>query len=442
MRGKSFRPLVTLLTGLMIAGCQLARRAEAPVPASPERHVLANGVRLIVHEHRASDTVALQLWVKVGGRDEAPSELGLSHYLEHMLFKGTHNRPPGFIERDVEGVGGRINAGTSYDYTFYHAVLPAPWTLPGIELLADISINAALDPSELEREKDVVLEEIRRARDDPRASLARELNALLFQEHPYGRELAGTPEIVRRLTRATLVKYYRAHYVPEAFTLVVVGAVDPAEVLRAAERAFGSFPRAGLARLSAPPPPALRSRRVDRVRPGTQAYLGLAWLGPKMDHPDRPAVDLLSAILGEAKSSRLVRSLRDRQQIVSSIRSSYSALEGAGTLTIIAQVEPEHLQAAEEQTLLELQGIQDHGVTEAERRRAVTAAETAYLFRTETPEGLARAYGRAETVWRLAGEVEYLARLRSVTREQIQAAARHFPTDHYVRLAFLPVERP
>src|SRR5260221_7281484 len=115
-----------LLVVLLVAGCTLAptQRSPAASPPQPVRHVLPNGVRVIVQEHRASDVVALQLWVAAGGRDEAPTELGLAHYLEHMLFKGTPSRPTGSIEREVEGVGGRINAGTSLDYTYYHTVLP------------------------------------------------------------------------------------------------------------------------------------------------------------------------------------------------------------------------------------------------------------------------------------------------------------------------------
>src|SRR4029077_17391429 len=130
-------------------------------PAPPARHVLSNGVRVVIQEHRSSDFVALQLWVKAGGRDETTSELGLAHYLEHLLFKGTATRPTGFIDSEVEGVGGRMNAGTSLDYTYYHMVLPARRAVSGIETLADISVNATLDGRALESEKRVVLEEMR-----------------------------------------------------------------------------------------------------------------------------------------------------------------------------------------------------------------------------------------------------------------------------------------
>src|SRR5436309_7101361 len=131
------------LGGLVVAACSSAGKAGSPITVEgPTRHVLHNGVRVLVQEYPSSEVVAVQLWVRAGGRDEAASELGLAHYLEHMLFKGTTSRPTGFIDRDVEGVGGRMNAGTSLDYTYYHMVLPAARTGAAIDLLADISVNA------------------------------------------------------------------------------------------------------------------------------------------------------------------------------------------------------------------------------------------------------------------------------------------------------------
>src|SRR5262245_63784237 len=152
------------LLALVAGGCTAARpttgkQLEAAPP--PIRQVLPNGVRVIVQEHHASDVVALQLWVQAGGRDEASGELGLAHYLEHMLFKGTSTRPPGFVEREVEAIGGRMNAGTSWDYTFYHTVVPSRNASSGIEMLADVAVNASLEEGLLEAEKQVVLGELR-----------------------------------------------------------------------------------------------------------------------------------------------------------------------------------------------------------------------------------------------------------------------------------------
>ena len=144
-------PCVVLAFLLLAIASACATGRSTPAAPIPSRHVLPNGVRVVIEEHRRSDVVALQLWVEAGGRDETSVEAGLAHYLEHMLFKGTTARPGGFIDREVEGVGGRMNAGTSLDYTYYHMLLPAPRALAGIETLADISVSASLDETQLER---------------------------------------------------------------------------------------------------------------------------------------------------------------------------------------------------------------------------------------------------------------------------------------------------
>jgi zinc protease len=426
---------------LVLTACALLRPAsvaDSPVRGQPLRHVLPNGVRVVVEEHRASDVVALQLWVRTGGRDEAPSELGLAHYLEHLLFKGTPTRPPGFVEREIEGAGGRMNAGTSWDYTFYHTVLPASQARAGIAMLADISVNASLEEGLLEAEKHVVLEEMRLNQDDPRRFLARRLYTVLFDGHPYGREVIGTPELVRGLRRETLLAFYRRHYVPAAFTLVVVGAVDPAEVLAAATQGFARIPRGG-DRLPAPPPPPARAAAADLARPGANAHLGLAWQAPRLDHADTPAMDLLVSILGQSRGSRLTTALREQQGLVTSISAGYSALEAAGALLVTAVLQPGHLEGAEQGIVAEIRRLRDAGVTDAERRRAVTVAEARREFSRETAEGRARALGHAETVWRLEEELAYLDRLRAVTAAQIQAVARRYvDPERYVRVALRP----
>src|SRR5205823_3995657 len=338
----------TLLVLLLASACSIAGgltpgaapSAESP---SPSLKVLSNGVRVLVQEFEASEVVAIQLWVRTGGRDEASSELGLAHYLEHMLFKGTALRAPGFVEREVEGVGGGINAGTSLDYTYYHTVLPARRAVAGIEMLADISVNSTLDPTALDLEKPLA------------------------------------------------------------------------------------------------PPGEFRPKRLDVERPGTHAYLGLAWLGPKLDHADTPAVDLLVSILGQSRTSRLTQSLRERLALVSSIETDYTALEAAGVVSVVAQLTPANLPRVEAEVLEEIRRLRERGVSPAELRRAVTAAEAGNAFSVETAEGRARTYGRAETVWRLPEELASVVRLRSVTPEQIRAAARRYlDPERYGRLAFVP----
>jgi zinc protease len=434
------RTCLALLVIVTFGGCSATRPSPSAASApGPIRHVLPNGIPVIIQEHRASDVVALQLWVRAGGRDESATELGLAHYLEHMLFKGTPTRPPGFIERDVEGVGGRINAGTSWDYTFYHTVLPARQAVPAIEMLADVGVNASLEAGLLEAEKQVVLEEMRRNDDNPRRYLVKQLFAAAYEGHPYGRPVIGRAELITALTRDTLVSFYRRHYVPEMFTLVVVGAVNPDEVLRTARATLGALPRSGVSRLPPPPPAPPRTVRLETPRPGAQAHLGLGWRAPRLDHADTPALDLLMSILGRTKASRLVASLRERQGLVSSIGSSLWPMEGGGLVMVTAQLEAEQVSRAEGEILSEIRRVRDGGVTPVELRRAITAAEVDHEFAIETAEGRARRYGQAETIWRLEEELRYVERIRSVTAAQVQAVARRYlDLERYTRVALVP----
>jgi zinc protease len=439
----SRRPCLALaLAVLALATACATGAAPTAGPPATSRHILPNGVRVVIEEHRRSEVVALQLWVQAGARDETGSDAGLAHYLEHMLFKGTTARPGGFIDRDVEGVGGRMNAGTSLDYTYYHMLLPARRALAGIETLADISVNASLEEVQLEREKRVVLEEMRLGEDNPTRFLLRQLYGAAFDGHPYGRPVIGTAELIRRLTRDQLVRFYRRHYVPEAFALVVVGAVNPTEVLDAAARSFGRLTRSGVHRLPPPVPGEVRPRPIELTRPGAYTYLGMAWLGPKLDHADTAAVDLLTAILGQGRASRLTRALRDRLGLVNTIGTGYSALEGAGVVTLTAQLDPANLARTEAEVRRELARLQEEGVSAGELERARTAEEARREFQAETAEGRAFILGHADTVWRLEDERAYLDRIRAVTREQVRAAARRYlDVERVARVVLVPGER-
>jgi zinc protease len=405
----------------------------------PSREVLPNGMRLIVQEHRAAEAVVLQLWVAVGARDEAAGERGFSHFTEHMLFKGTATRPRGFVEQEVESIGGRTNAGTSYDYTFYYILVPARHAVRALEVLADMAFNSKFDPTELAHEREVVFEEVRLGEDNPRTSLFRGLYNLAFGGHPYGFAVLGDPNDLRAATQSTLRAYYKRHYVAGNMTLVVVGAVDPEQIRTAALRTFAAAPATGYRRPPMPPQPPIRGIRQEVVeRTERQGSLALGWSAPPVGHPDMYAVDLLAHILGGSRTSRLNQALRERARIVSTVSAGYGALQGSGLMTVSAQFEPKDEAAVESGVLTEIKRVRDEGVTEGELARAVTASEAEHAFARETVEGLASAYGRAETIWTLEGDRQYLERLRAVTREQIQDAARRYLSESYARLVFVP----
>jgi zinc protease len=440
MRGKGgWFFAVAAIAATLLSGCA-GRDSAGSVPLPPpSREVLPNGLRLIIQEHYASKTVALQLWVGVGGRDEAPSERGFSHFAEHMLFKGTDTLGPGFVDREVEGVGGRTNAGTSLDYTYYYMLLPSPRAARGIEVLADMAFNSRFDPDELAREREVVFEEVRVGEDNPRSFIGRRLYENAFTGYPYGYPVLGDPAALRAATRESLRGYYKQHYVPENMTLVVTGPVDANAIRGLVARAFGRVPTTGYARKALPGPPATPSpRRLTIERSERQAYLGLAWGAPALGDREMYAVEILAHILGGSRTSRLNQTLRERAKLVSTITAGYGALQGGGVVTVIAQLEPKDVEAAETAALGEIRRIREHGVTREEMERAVTAFEAERVFGRETVEGLALAYGRAETIWSLAGDREYLDRLRSVSAGDVKAAARRYLGDDYIRLALMP----
>jgi zinc protease len=434
---------LVLALGATLSGCATVATAPGPArAAAPTREVLGNGVVLITQEHRAADVVALQLWMRVGGRDEAPDELGLSHYLEHMLFKGTPTRLPGSIDQLIEGLGGGSNAFTSYDFTHFDVVVPAAHIRPAMELLADIAVNAAFVPAELESEKKVVFEEMSLVQDDPEKFLARRLSEVAYRGHPYGRPILGTREFIQALDHDRLNAYYKKRYVPQDMVLVVVGPVTPAQVRPLAQATFGRLtgPPAP-PRVDRPVPTLAGGRRDEVPRPEQQAYLGLAWQAPatRVASEDISAVDLLTYILGDGPSSRLNQTVREEKGLVQSIDASYVTREQSGTVSITARLDPKNLDAAEAAIMAVIRRVRAEGVTEDERRRAIVTAESSYAFDIETAEGLAKSYGQAETTWTLDNELAYLGRLRQVTAAQIQAAARTYLGDGDIaRVRFVP----
>jgi zinc protease len=429
------RALVAVAVGVLATACATAGTV---VVGKPRREVLPNGVVLIVKEHRASDVVALQLWIRVGGRDEAPNELGLSHYLEHMLFKGTPTRPLGSIDQLVEGLGGQSNAYTSQDFTHFDVVLPSAHTRAGMELLADIAVNASFDQRDLDAERKVVFEEMRVTEDNPDRSLLRRLYELAYAPHPYGRAILGTPELITGLTRERLRTYYKKYYEPRQMVLVVVGAVAPDEVRRLADLTFGRLTGDATSRPQIPAPAPPVTQRADVRRPEQQAYIGLAWRTAPTNDRDVYAVDLLTYILGDGPSSRLNQVLREQERLVFAIEAGYGAWQQAGLVTVTARMDPANLDRAEASILEVVRKVRADGVTEAERRRALVTAEANYAFDIEVAEGLAKTYGQAETTWTLDDEVEYLSRLRGISAAEIQAVARKYFGDNYARLRFVP----
>jgi zinc protease len=292
----------------------------------------------------------------------------------------------------------------------------------------------------MDAERKVVLEEMRLTEDNAENYMNRRQFELAYEPHPYGRSLLGAPAMIRELSRGTLARYYKKMYVPRHMVLVVVGAVSPAQARAAALATFGRLPGAPASRAEVPElRPLDRRRSVDVTRNEQQAFLGMAWRTAPVNQGDVYAVDLLTYILGDGPSSRLNQAVRERERLVFSIESNYSAWERAGLVTVTSRLDPANLDRTEGAILDVVRRVREAGVTQAELQRAIVTAEANYAFDIETAEGLAKTYGQAETTWTIDNEVAYLSRLRETTAAQVQAVARkYFGEDTYARVRFTP----
>ena len=442
------RTAVALATTLLLAGCTMASpTVGGPAAATgdaaarrPATEILPNGLTLVTQEQRSSDIVAVYLWVGTGVRFETPDGLGYAHFQEHMLFKGTDAFGPGYIDRTVEGQGGRSNAFTSFDYTTFQILVPSEGTRKAFELLEAMAFRSAFEPKEIDAERQVIFEESRIETDTPKSAIIRQLYGLVFPDHPYGRPVLGTPQTMNAANQAKLKAFNTQYYTPENMVLVVVGPVDPKQARALADATFGQRPKTGYVPPPTPPLAPLEGivcKRVDR--PEQQAQLALGWQAPSLSNPDSFALDLVATILGGSESARLQRTLRDGERLVSGINVANASMSLSGIFYVHAQLEPADVEKVKARILEELGRLETEGPTEEERQLAVTRAESEHAFSYETAGGVATAYGTAQLNGTLEDELRYVDRLRAVTRDQIRDVARKYlPLTDYACMTFAP----
>ena len=436
------RAVVVLLAALSLAGCATATQGVPPAgqPPQPVVETLPNGLTLIVQDHRAADIEAVYLWVGTGVRYEAPDALGYAHFQEHMLFKGTDTFGPGYIDRIVEGQGGRDNAFTSFDYTTFQILVPSDGTRTAVELLDAMAFRSTFDPKEIKAERQVIFDEARIESDTPKSAIIRQLYGLVYPGHPYGRPVLGTPETMNAVTQAKLTAFNRRYYSPENMALVAVGPVAPRGIRAMVDATFGKRAKTGYVPPPTPQLAPLTGANCKTVeRPEQQAQLALGWQAPRLANPDSFALDLVATILGGSESARMQKTLRDGERLVSGITVSNSSMQLAGIFYVQAQLEAGDVVKAKGRVLEEIARLEKEGPTEEERQLAVTKAESEHAFAYETTDGVASAYGITQLTGKLDDELRYIDRLRSVTREEIRDAARKYlPLIDYACIAFVP----
>jgi len=306
IQGFSFLSLLILV--FLLASPGFAARITDGVT----RHRLQNGLTVLLKEDNSAPVVSIQIWVKAGSANETELEAGITHFIEHMIFKGTKKRGPGEIARAIEAAGGSINAYTSYDRTVYYVEMPREAALLGLDILLDAVQNATFEPGEIQREKEVVLEELRRSLDSPWRRLGLEHNWLSYQGHPYSRPIIGFQHTIENFNRKMILNYVNKWYCPENMVLVAVGDFDREAFLKEIMRLTKDFPKRGAGRAfkKVINPHQSFLRRLLLPESVEQLYLEVSWHIPPARHRHIPALDVLEVILGGGKSSRLPKRLK------------------------------------------------------------------------------------------------------------------------------------
>ena len=387
----------------------------------------SNGLTAVVKESRRAPVVAVQVWVQAGSVYETEEETGITHLIEHMIFKGTEDRGPGEVAREIESVGGSINAYTSLDYTVYHCVVPRQFLDNALDVLSDAVFHSTFDPQELEREKKVVLEEMRMREDRPRTRLSRLLMETVYKAHPYGLPVIGFAKDVKSFDRKDIKGYMARRYRSSQMSIVVVGDVEASQTLVRIQDTFGSAPKKERKEFIQPSEPRQDAPRIAMETMEIQeGYLALAFSGlPDFNDPDVPALDVLAAILGSGESSRLTVSLRNRLQLVHSIDAAAFTPAGPGFFEITASLDPEKAQVVLSHIFQEIFSLECDQILEEELERAKIQVEKGFVYGQEAMEGEARKLGIFETLSKdPLAEKLYLDKVREVTAQDIQRVAK------------------
>jgi zinc protease len=363
--------------------------------------------------------------VNVGSKDEDDRVAGITHFIEHLIFKGTEKLKGNAFASRIEAMGGSVNAFTSFDNTVYHIVIPSRVFREGFELLMESVRNPAFPEGEISRERKVVLEEIKMGEDDPQRKLFKELFSLSYHGQAYGRPVIGFADVVEKITRQDIVDYFRSHYVPSNQTVVITGDFDSALGHRLITEHFSADP-------SVVPPP---ERHVPKdgsrgekekilERDLRERYIAFAYPIPRRTSPDVPALDILGVILGDGESSRLQESLKNRKGIVNGIATYVFTPKEEGLFVIYANHSANDRDGVLREIDREIKRVQKEGIKDWELVKARNMLRAYYVYDAETAQGRARQIGDSKTMTGDPRFIEkYLRDVDAVTADDVRKAA-------------------
>ena len=385
-----------------------------------------NGLRLLTAPMPHTRSVAVSVYVGAGSRYETPEQAGLSHFIEHLCFKGTERRPtPQEVFQVIDGVGGTINAATDRELTVFYCKVARPHFELALDVLADLVRRPIFEPAELEKERRVVMEELAMVADSPGQQVDVLLDETIWPGQPLGRDVAGSDASVRALSREQALAYLAHQYVPNNVVVSIAGAIDQRRAVELVGAAFGDWAR-GVPGGWFPAVNGQRAPRVNvREKSSEQAHLSLALRGLPLAHPDRYALSLLSVVLGEGMSSRLALELRERRGLCYDVHSYVSYFQDAGAFAVYAGVDPSKAKEALAALLEQLARVRDEAPGEEELHRVKELAKGRLLLRMEDTRAVSDWLGAQELLLgRVRSVDEVTELLDAVTADDVQRIAR------------------
>ena len=401
-----------------------------------QKTTLDNGLRVLTATMPHTRSVSICIFIGAGSRYENDSQAGISHFIEHLMFKGTHKRATAQeISMAIEGVGGIINAGTDKELTVYWCKAAQPHFPLALDVLSDIMLHSKFDPDDIENERRVITEEIHMEKDSPSQLVNLLIDQLLWPEHPLGRDVAGDEETVAGINREMMLDYLGRQYLPGNSVVSIAGAGKHRQMVSAVKRGLGGWPdrkpRSDYEKYEEKSFPKLKIECKETE----QAHLCLGLSGLSLLHPQRFVLDLLNVILGEGMSSRLFTEIRDRLGLAYSIHSYVDHFLDTGAVTVYAGVEPKNLPVAIKAILEQLYRLKEP-ITPAELTKAKELAKGRLLLRMEDSRNVAGWMGGQEILTgRILSVDQVTAIIEAITAEELERLAKELLVAGQLRLA-------
>lgn len=400
-----------------------------------EEFVLGNGLRVVAEHIPHFPSVSVGLWIGAGSMYETEAENGLSHFVEHMLFKSTQNRTTREIAVEMDAIGGQVNAFTSKECTCYYAKVIEEHLERAMALLSDLLLNAKLEEDEFERERGVILEEIAMGEDTPEDLVYDLLAEAYFGGHALARPILGTAEQIASVSREALVAFRQKHYRPDNTVLAVAGSFDMDSLRALAEQYLGGWQARGEVADCAPFARCAEQIKVKK-KDIEQAHICLAYPGVGQDHPDLYAVAVMNNLLGGGMSSRLFQRIREDMGAAYSVYSFPSTYTDCGTLTVYAGTSPDKAQEVVDELHAITRDLAENGVTEAEFDMAKEQLRVSYLLGLESSSSRMSAIGRSKLLRGVAVDPkEIVKKIEAVTRADVERVAHEMFTSPFAASA-------